>query len=418
MTQRNDENRAVITGMGVKTPAGCDIDTFWERVLSGKATAREITNFDASNLPVRFACEVDDDALAIENYVNAKEARRWDRFTQLGVAAAIDAFKSSGLEEGSFDATRAGVVTGTGVGGILTLEEQWSIYQEKGPSRVSPFFVPSMMANAIAGHASIMCGFSGVNFNVTTACAAGSHALGEAARLIWDGSCDIVLTGGAEAGVTPLVMSAFARMGALSSRNDDPTHASRPFDANRDGFVMAEGAGFLILESLKSAKDRGATIYAEIVGYGRSGDAHHITAPLPDGSGAARSMKMALETAGLSPSDISHINAHATSTPLNDSGETAAMHHVFGNAVPPVSGTKGVTGHLIAAAGAVEGIISTLTIKNKLMPPTANFEKPGDDIDIDIVNGSPREYDGGAVLSNSFGFGGHNASIVLSPVLS
>ena len=416
MTQRNDENRAVITGLGVKTPAGCDIDTFWARVQSGSPTARMITNFDASALSVRFACEVDDDALDIEKYANSKEVRRWDRFTQLGVAAAMDAYTNSGLTEGDFDPFRSAVVTGTGVGGILTLEEQWSVYQEKGPGRVSPFFVPSMMANAIAGHASIMCGFAGVNFNVTTACAAGTHAIGEAARLIWDGTADVVLSGGAEAGVTPLVMSAFAKMGALSSRNDDPTRASRPFDADRDGFVMAEGAGFVIMESLAHAKKRGANILAEIVGYGRSGDAHHITAPLPDGSGAARSMQMALSTAGYSPEQVSHINAHATSTPLNDSGETQAMHHVFGDAVPPVSGTKGVTGHLIAAAGAVEAVISTLTIRDKVMPPTANFEKAGDDIDLDIVHGEPRPYDGGAVLSNSFGFGGHNASVLIAPL--
>jgi 3-oxoacyl-[acyl-carrier-protein] synthase II len=240
--------------------------------------------------------------------------------------------------------------------------------------------------------------------------------MGEAARLIWDGSADAVLAGGAEAGVTPLVMAAFARMGALSFRNDDPTHASRPFDADRDGFVLGEGAGFVVMESLAHAKKRGANILAEVVGYGRSGDAHHITAPLPDGSGAARSMKMALETAGMQPSEISHINAHATSTPLNDSGETAAMHIIFGDKVPAVTGTKGVTGHLIAAAGAVEAIISTMTINNQLIPPTANFEKAGDDIDLDIVAGAPREYDGGPVLSNSFGFGGHNASVILAPV--
>ena len=416
MTQRSDETRAVITGMGVKTPAGCDIDSFWERVKSGKPTARVITNFDATELTVRFACEVNDEDLAIDKYVNPKEARRWDRFTQLGIAAAMDAFNDSGLKEGDFDPNRAAVVTGTGVGGILTLEEQWTIYQEKGPRGVSPFFVPSMMANAIAGHASIMCGFAGVNFNVTTACAAGSHAIGEAARLIWDGTSDVVLSGGAEAGVTPLVMSAFARMGALSTRNDDPTHASRPFDADRDGFVLGEGAGFVIMESLAHAKKRGANILAEVVGYGRSGDAHHITAPLPDGSGAARSMQMALSTAGLEPSDVKHINAHATSTPLNDAGETKAMHHVFGDNVPPVSGTKGCTGHLIAAAGAVEAIISSLTVRDKIMPPKANFEKPGEDIDLDIVHGQARPYDGGPVLSNSFGFGGHNASVLIAPV--
>ena len=266
MIDRENSRRAVITGMGVKTPAGCDIETFWSRINSGDSCASKIKGFDASKLSVDFACEVDNEELNLDKYVNTKDARRLDRFTHLGLAAAIDAIDHSGIKDSPYDPFRAGVVTGTGVGGISTLEEQWSVYQEKGPGRVSPFFVPSMMANAIAGHVSIMANFAGVNINITTACAAGSHAIGEAARLIWDGTCAVVLSGSAEAGVTPLVVSAFAKMGALSKRVDDPKAASRPFDKDRDGFVIGEGAGFMVVESLESALKRGATIYGEIVG--------------------------------------------------------------------------------------------------------------------------------------------------------
>ena len=416
MIQRDPSRRAVITGIGVKTPAGCDIDTFWARINSGDSCAAEIKLFDASNLSVNFACEVDDEELNLEKYVNSKDARRLDRFTHLGIAAAMDALEDSGILNSEYDPFRAGVVTGTGVGGINTLEEQWSVFQEKGPGRVSPFFVPSMMANAIAGHASIMANFAGVNFNVTTACAAGSHAVGEAARLIWDGTCDVVLSGSAEAGVTPLVVAAFAKMGALSTRVDDPKAASRPFDVDRDGFVIGEGAGFMVVESLASAEKRGANILGEIVGYGRSGDAYHITAPHPEGGGAARAMKMALETAGVEPSFVKHINVHGTSTPLGDIGEAKAIKSIFGSEHKPiVTSTKGVTGHLIAGAGAVEAIISLLTIRDKSVPPTANLDNQDPEIDLDVVSGEPRKYDGGPVMSNSFGFGGHNAAVLIAP---
>lgn len=416
MIQRDPSRRAVITGIGVKTPAGCDIDTFWARINSGDSCAAEIKLFDASNLSVNFACEVDDEELNLEKYVNSKDARRLDRFTHLGIAAAMDALEDSGILNSEYDPFRAGVVTGTGVGGINTLEEQWSVFQEKGPGRVSPFFVPSMMANAIAGHASIMANFAGVNFNVTTACAAGSHAVGEAARLIWDGTCDVVLSGSAEAGVTPLVVAAFAKMGALSTRVDDPKAASRPFDVDRDGFVIGEGAGFMVVESLASAEKRGANILGEIVGYGRSGDAYHITAPHPEGGGAARAMKMALETAGVEPSFVKHINVHGTSTPLGDIGEAKAIKSIFGSDNKPiVTSTKGVTGHLIAGAGAVEAIISLLTIRDKSVPPTANLDNQDPEIDLDVVSGEPRAYDGGPVMSNSFGFGGHNAAVLIAP---
>ncbi len=416
MIQREPSRRAVITGMGVKTPAGCDIETFWERINSGISCAKEIEHFDASSLSVNFACEVDDEELNLEKYVNSKDARRLDRFTHLGIAAALDALEDSGITNSPYDTFRAGVVTGTGVGGISTLEEQWTVFQEKGPNRVSPFFVPSMMANAIAGHTSILAKFAGVNINITTACAAGSHAIGEAARLIWDGSCDVVLAGSAEAGVTPLVVAAFARMGALSSRVDDPKAASRPFDKDRDGFVIGEGAGFMVIESLESALNRGANILGEIVGYGRSGDAHHITAPHPEGDGAARAMKMALATADVEPSYVKHINVHGTSTPLGDIGEAKAIRTVFGEENPPIiTSTKGVTGHLVAGAGSVEAIVATLTIRDKSVPPTANLDNLDPEVKLDVVAGEPRKYDGGPVMSNSFGFGGHNAAVLIAP---
>ena len=415
MIDRENSRRAVITGMGVKTPAGCDIETFWSRINSGDSCASKIKGFDASKLSVDFACEVDNEELNLDKYVNTKDARRLDRFTHLGLAAAIDAIDHSGIKDSPYDPFRAGVVTGTGVGGISTLEEQWSVYQEKGPGRVSPFFVPSMMANAIAGHVSIMANFAGVNINITTACAAGSHAIGEAARLIWDGTCDVVLSGSAEAGVTPLVVSAFAKMGALSKRVDDPKAASRPFDKDRDGFVIGEGAGFMVVESLESALKRGATIYGEIVGYGRSGDAYHITAPHPEGGGAGRAMKMALDTAGEKPSFVKHINVHGTSTPLGDIGEAKAIDTIFGEDAPPITSTKGVTGHLIAGAGSVEAIIAVLTIRDKSIPPTANHDNKDERIELDVVSGQPRKYDGGPVMSNSFGFGGHNAAVLIAP---
>ena len=413
MIDRENSRRAVITGMGVKTPAGCDIETFWSRINSGDSCASKIKGFDASKLSVDFACEVDNEELNLDKYVNTKDARRLDRFTHLGLA--IDAIDHSGIKDSPYDPFRAGVVTGTGVGGISTLEEQWSVYQEKGPGRVSPFFVPSMMANAIAGHVSIMANFAGVNINITTACAAGSHAIGEAARLIWDGTCDVVLSGSAEAGVTPLVVSAFAKMGALSKRVDDPKAASRPFDKDRDGFVIGEGAGFMVVESLESALKRGATIYGEIVGYGRSGDAYHITAPHPEGGGAGRAMKMALDTAGEKPSFVKHINVHGTSTPLGDIGEAKAIDTIFGEDAPPITSTKGVTGHLIAGAGSVEAIIAVLTIRDKSIPPTANLDNKDERIELDVVSGQPRKYDGGPVMSNSFGFGGHNAAVLIAP---
>ena len=407
-TDHRGRPRVAVTGMGVKTPAGTDLASFWATLLAGRPTAAPVTRFDATVLPVGFACEVP--GFDPGAYLGHKEARRADRVTQLGFAAATDALVDAG--DLGADPGRCGVVAGTGVGGLWTQEEEEKVLFERGPSRVSPFLVPMMMANATAGLIAMRHGWKGPNICIATACAAGTHAVGEAARFVRDGSADVVLAGGTEAAITPIAMAAFARMGALSSRSDDPAGASRPFDADRDGFVMGEGAGFLVLERWDRAEARGARIYGEILGYGRNSDAHHITAPSPDGSGAVACMELALEDAGLGPSDIGHVNAHGTSTPLNDAAEAEALVKVFAGSPPPVTSTKGVTGHLIGAAGAVEAVCSILSSRDGLVPPTANHRRTDPNVTIDVVSGSPRSVTG-PVLSNSFGFGGHNATLVL-----
>jgi 3-oxoacyl-[acyl-carrier-protein] synthase II len=401
--------RVVITGMGVKTPAGQDLDTFWQTLAAGQSTAGPIEGFDTSEHPVKFACEVR--GFDPEPYLGTKEARRADRVSQLGVAAAADALADAGELE--TDPARCAVVAGTGVGGLQTLESQERTYLERGAERVSPFFVPMMMPNATGALVAMRGGFTGPNLTVTTACAAGAHAVGEGVRMVRDGSVDVAIAGGAEAAVTPVALAAFWRMGALSSRVDDPARAARPFDADRDGFVMAEGAAFVVLETLEHATARGARIWGEVLGYGRNCDAFHITAPSPSGAGAAACMLQALDDAGLSPSGVSHVNAHGTSTPLNDEAEAAAVTKVFGEQAVPVTGTKGVTGHLVGAAGAAEAVASVLALHHELAPPTANHENTDPAIAIDVVAGSPRPLNGGPALSNSFGFGGHNAALVL-----
>jgi 3-oxoacyl-[acyl-carrier-protein] synthase II len=401
--------RVAVTGLGVKAPGGLDVETFWARVLSGRSTAARLTRIDPDPLPVKFGCEVlGFDSVA---YLGAKESRRVDRVTQLGFAAAADALADA--QEPDADPARCGVVVGTGVGGLETLEQQIMVYQNKGPGRVSPFMVPMMMANATAGTVAMQFGWTGPNTCIATACAASAHAIGEAMRLIRDGTVDVVLAGGTEACATETAMTAFSRMTALSNRNDDPEHASRPFDAARDGFVMGEGAAALVLERWDRAVARGARIYGEVLGYGRNADAYHITAPSPGGEGAAACMQLALDDAGLAPTEIGHVNAHGTSTPLNDAAEAEAIRKVFNEQAPPVTSTKGVTGHLIGAAGATEALISLLALRHNLVPPTANLEQIGDDIRLDVVHDTPREVTSGAVLSNSFGFGGHNVSLVL-----
>jgi 3-oxoacyl-[acyl-carrier-protein] synthase II len=405
--------RVAVTGVGVKAPAGVDLEGFWATLLEARACAGPIRRFDATVLPeqFRFACEVPGfDPLA---YLEFKEARRWDRVTQLGYAAARDAMASAGDPEA--DPARCGVIAGTGVGGLMTMEEQDRVRIERGADRVSPLLVPMMMANATAGLIGMKLGWTGPNLCVATACASGSNAIGEAFRLVREGAADVMLAGGSEACVTPLAMSAFGRMGALSPRAHEPERASRPFDPDRDGFVMGEGAGFLVLEAWDRAVARGAHIWGEVVGYGRNSDAYHVTAPAPGGVGAVACMQAALADAGLEPSAVGHVNAHGTSTPLNDAAEAEAIAKLFGERAVPVTSNKGSIGHLVGGAGAVEAVAALLALRDGLVPPTANHERDDPDLAIDVVSGTPRPVQPAPVVSNSFGFGGHNASLVLAP---
>jgi 3-oxoacyl-[acyl-carrier-protein] synthase II len=407
-----DRRRVAVTGIGVKSPAGLTLDTFWDTLLAAARTAAgPIERVDVSDWPVGFACEVK--GFDPEEYIESKEVRRTDRVAQLGYAAAVDAIKQAG--DLNLDPARIGVVAGTGVGGLETQEREEIVVYEKGKSRVSPFLVPMMMTNATAAMISMGHGYRGPNLCIATACAAGTNAIGEAAHIIRYGGADAIIAGGSEACITPVGMAAFARMGALSTRRDDPSTASRPFDASRDGFVMGEGAAFLVLEEYENAVARGATIFGEILGYGRTADAHHITAPRPDGGGMIGAMETAIADAGLTPSDIGHINAHGTSTPLNDSAESQAIYKVFSGSAPPVVSTKGVTGHCIGAAGAIECVAALLGSTKGLVPPTANHTEKGEGIEIDVVAGSPREIGVKPALSNSFGFGGHNGTLVVGP---
>ncbi len=404
--------RVAVTGMGVKAPAGLTLDDFWTRLTSGVSCGAPIRRWDASALPVSIGCEVPEFDLA--PYLPPKEARRLDRVSQLGFAAAADALGDAG--ELGADPARCAVVAGVGIGGLATLEENNETLLTKGPARVSPFTVPMMMANATPALVSLRFGWNGPNLAIATACAASTNAIGEAAELIRHGAADVAIGMGAEACMTPLSLSAFARMTALSTRVDDPEHASRPFDADRDGFVMGEGAGALVLERWDRAIARGARIYAEVAGYGRNADAFHITAPSPGGEGAAACMQLALDDAGLEPGSIGHINAHGTSTPLNDAAEATAITKVFGGHSPVVTSTKGVTGHMIGAAGAAEAVAAILAITRGLVPPTANLARLDPAIALDVAHGEPRHLDPAPALSNSFGFGGHNASLVFQPV--
>lgn len=404
--------RVAVTGVGVKAPAGADVDTFWQTVLEARPTAHTVPRFVEAGLSVTFACEVPD-AFDPEPYFGPKDVRRQDRVTHLGFAAAADAIEDAG--DLNADPARCAVIAATGIGGLQTLEENAKTYFDRGPSRVSPFFVPMMMPNATAGVISMRYGFTGPLLCIATACAAGTNAIGEGARLIRDGTSDIVVAGGTEYPLTQITVAAFARMGALSTRNDDPTAASRPFDTARDGFVIAEGAGFLVLERLDRAQNRGVRVYGEVSGYGRNADAYHITAPSPGGAGAAACMIQALDDAGTGAADIGHINAHGTSTDLNDAAEAEAIRKVFGDSAPPVTSSKGVFGHMIAGAGAAEAVVALRSISTGLVPPTANLEQLGDDIGLDVVAGAPRDIGPAPVVSNSFGFGGHNATLVLTP---
>jgi 3-oxoacyl-[acyl-carrier-protein] synthase II len=401
--------RVVVTGIGPVTPVGTGVDEFWAGLTSGRNGIRRITAFPIDDLPVKVAGEVPD--FDPSPWLDAKEIRRMDRFAQLAVASAALAWEDSGAP--GVPADRAGVVFGTGIGGIGTLLTQHSVLLEKGPGRVSPFMVPALMANAASGHIAMRLGFTGPNLSTVSACSSSNHAIGESMRYIRDGYLDLCIAGGSEAATLPLTVAAFAQMTALT-KNPDPETASRPFDRARDGFVLSEGACTLVLESEAHARARGARIYCEVAGYGASDDAFHITAPDPKGSGAALAMTWALRDAGEEPSAVSYVNAHGTSTQLNDAAETAAIKAVLGEEIAhrvPVSSTKSMTGHMLGAAGAVEGAACALAIANGLVPPTIHYETPDPDCDLDVIPNVSREVDVRLAISNSFGFGGHNAVI-------
>jgi len=401
--------------MGAITPVGNDVATTWRSLVEGKSGTAPITKFDASNFPVRFAAEVKGfDPL---NFMDRKEAKRADQYTQYAVAAARQAMEDAGMGNGSngMDPDRLGVIIGSGIGGLKSFEEQHDVYRERGVGKISPFFIPMFIADIAAGIVSMRFNAKGPNYATVSACATSAHAIGDAFRTIQYGDADMMITGGAEATVTPMAIGGFANMKALSERNDSPATASRPFDATRDGFVMGEGAGILILEELEHARKRGATIHAELVGYGATGDAYHLTAPAPDGEGAQRAMKRALKDAGLAPKDIQYINAHGTSTPANDLNETRAIQAVFGDDANEVnvSSTKSMTGHMLGAAGAVEAVISSMVVLEGTIPPTINYENPDPELGLNYTPNKAVKRDVDAVLSNSFGFGGHNTTLAI-----
>ena len=404
--------RVVVTGVGLVSPLGIGTRETWEGLVAGRSGAGPITRFDAADFTSRIACEVKDfDPL---DYADRRDARKMDRFIQYALAASLFAVEDAGLETPVGDPDRTGVVISSGIGGFETIEREHRKLLEQGPRRISPFFVPAMVVNLAAGWVSIRLGAKGPNSAMATACSAGAHAVGEAFRLIRYGHADVMVAGGAEATITPMCIGGFASMKALSTRNDDPQRASRPFDRDRDGFVVGEGAGVLILEEREQALARGATPYAEVIGYGMSGDAFHITAPAEDGNGAVRAMEAALGEAGASPEDVDAVNAHGTSTPLNDRIETAAIRRVFGDHADrlAVSSTKSMTGHLLGGAGGLEAGISCLTLRHQVLPPTINYQTPDPDCDLDIVPNTARPATVSSVLSNSFGFGGTNVSLL------
>lgn len=407
------ERRVVVTGLGVVTPIGHEVGTFWTNLIAGQCGVDTITAFDASAFDTRIAAEVRNFD-ASPAFPSPKEVRRNDRYSQFGVHAAWQALKDSGLDLDKIDRDRAGVMIGSGIGGLATTCDQHKVLLERGPGRMSPFTIPMLISNMCSGLVSMYWGLRGPNIATVSACATSTHALGEAWRTIKMGDADIIVAGGAEATIIPIGIGGFCAMKAMSTRNDDPKRASRPFDKNRDGFVMGEGAGVLVLEELAHAKARGARIYAEIAGYGNTADAHHLTAPSPGGEGAGRCMKMALRNAGLNPEDISYINCHGTATPQGDIAETQAIKTVFGEHARKlaISSTKGATGHMLGAAGAVETVVCIKAIENDVVPPTINYETPDPECDLDCVPNVARELTVNAIVNNSFGFGGHNATIV------
>ncbi len=406
------KRRVVVTGLGIISPVGNSVDTAWTNLTAGRSGITRISRFDASALSSQIAGEVKD--FELSRYLSPKDARRMDTFIHYGLAAAIDAFKDCGLEVTEANRERIGVNIGSGIGGLPMIEETHKVYLAEGPRKISPFFIPATIINMISGHLSIMFGLQGPNLAVVTACTTGTHAVGEAGRMIEYGEADVMIAGGAESAICPLAVGGFAAARALSTRNDDPAAASRPWDKDRDGFVLGEGAGVLVLEEYEHAKARGARIYCELLGYGKSADANHMTAPTEDGSGAARCMDNALRNAGLNPDQIDYINAHGTSTPLGDLAETKAVKLSLGEHARKVmvSSTKSMTGHLLGAAGGIEAIFLALAIARQVVPPTINLVEADAGCDLDYVPNIARDADIKVALSNSFGFGGTNGTII------
>lgn len=407
------EHRVVVTGLGAVTPLGHDVESTWSAVRSGRSGIGPISLFDPSGYDTRIAAEVRE--FDPTRWMERKEARRMDRYCQFGVAAAVQAIQNADLPVNEETRDRIGVLIGSGIGGIRTLEEQVQVLLERGPDRVSPFLIPMLICDMASGLTSILLGLGGPNTCVVTACATGTNALGDAAAIVRRGDALAMLAGGTEAGITPIGVAGFCAMKAMSTRNDEPERASRPFDAQRDGFVMGEGAAVLVLEQEEFARARGARILADVVGYGMSADAYHMTHPAPEGTGAARSMRRALENAGLGPDAIDYVNAHGTSTGPNDKNETLALKSVFGERAYriPVSSTKSMTGHQLGAAGAMEAMFCVLTIRDGVIAPTINYEHPDPDCDLDYVPNRAREAAVDVAMSNSFGFGGHNATLIV-----
>jgi len=405
--------RVAVTGIGVVTCTGIGANAMWESLAAGRSGITPIQHFDATEYPTRFGGYVHDFDTA--GIIEPKEARRMSRFQQFAVVAADEAMREAGLESiDEADALRAGVIVGSGIGGLGTMEDQHAILAERGPGRISPFLVPMMIVDLAAGHISIKYGLKGINYAPVSACATGNHAIGEAFEAIRRNDADIVVAGGFDAGVTPLGVAGFCAARALSTRNDDPQAASRPWSASRDGFVIAEGGALLVLEEWEHAKARGAHIRGEILGYGASADAYHVTAPAPDGSGAKRAMTISLEKAGITPADVDYVNAHGTSTPVGDLAETNAIKGVFGPTTPLVSSTKSMMGHMLGGAGAAEAAACILAMEHSLIPPTINLTDPDPECDLDYVPLTARAADLRVCMSNSFGFGGHNATLVIA----
>jgi 3-oxoacyl-[acyl-carrier-protein] synthase II len=404
--------RVVVTGVGLVLPQGIGIDPVWAKICEGVSGVGPITKFDTTDFETKIAAEVK--GFRSEDYVEPKEIKKMDIFIHYALAATRIALDDAGLEVSEENAARVGVIVGTGLGGLASIEKYHKVLLERGPQRITPFFIPMLIANEASGQIAIHVGAKGPNLCVVTACATGSHSLGEAFRCIQYGDADAVIAGGVEATITPLAVAGFNAMKAISTRNAEPERASRPFERDRDGFVMGEGAAILILEELERARKRGAEIYAEMIGYGYTADAYHLAAPDPDGDGPARCMEMALRDAKLSPDEVDYVNAHGTSTELNDLTETLAIKRVFGDYAYklPVSSTKSMTGHLLGAAGSSEAVFSSLTIRDKIIPPTINYENPDPQCDLDYVPNTAREVDVKVAISNAFGFGGTNATLV------